>query len=147
ARASTAARLSREAAPTSWHIDPARARPARHAQAWSAMEKPRLRRQRSPTMVRLQEPWPVRARSGPHAIPLGIALALERAPGGDSGLRLRQRGDEGALRDLIALACGEFGDAAGAGRVQHVLHLHRLDHGDAVALGNGITLRHEHLDD
>ena len=34
---------------------------------------------------------------------------------------------------------GELGDAAGAGGVQHVLHLHGLDHGDAVALGDHVA--------
>ena len=45
-----------------------------------------------------------------------------------------------ALRDLTAaLPHGELGDSAGAGRVQHVLHLHGFDHGDAIALGDVVA--------
>src|SRR5581483_319130 len=80
--------------------------------------------------------------------------SFPRSANGDFGsaraageLHLRQSGDEGAERDLIALLDGEAADAAGAGRVQHVLHLHGFDNGDAVALRHRVARCNEYLGD
>src|SRR4029079_11458816 len=64
---------------------------------------------------------------------------------GGLGSLLCQGGNESALDHLVAFARSELVDAAGTRRVQHMLHLHGLDDGDAISLGDGCTLSDEHL--
>jgi hypothetical protein len=50
------------------------------------------------------------------------------------------------LRDLLVPATATLATLPARG-VQHVLHLHGLDHGDAVAFGDGVARLDEHLGD
>ena len=55
--------------------------------------------------------------------------------------------DDRALRHGAARAGREPGDRAGLVRVERLLHLHRLEHDDQVALGDRVAVGHRDLDD
>src|SRR6266567_1470492 len=86
-------------------------------------------------------------RSGPGSPGILVIVLSSRIAGPRGTRSVRDAADGLAGRDGLAYADAQFGDGAALVRGQRLLHLHRLEHHDGLALVHALTFGGNDLDD